>query len=50
MAEEIIRSGGNYEMSVNGIGAAGYLAMYGMREVERSVAEKDFKKEDKENE
>ncbi len=29
-------------MNINGIGAARYLAMYGMRETERSVAEKNF--------
>lgn len=42
MAEETIRSGGNYEMSISEIGAAGYSAMYGMRGTERSVAEKSF--------
>ncbi len=29
-------------MNINGIGAAGYLALYRMRETERSVAEKSF--------
>lgn len=29
-------------MNVNGIGAAGYLAMYGMRETEGHVADKNF--------
>ncbi len=37
-----IKNGGDLEMNVNGIGAAGYFAMYGMRETERSVAEKNF--------
>ena len=29
-------------MNINGIGAAGYLAMYGIRGTEGSVAEKNF--------
>ena len=29
-------------MNINGIGAAGYLAMYGMRETERHMADKNF--------
>ena len=29
-------------MNINGIGAAGYLAMYGMRETEGHVADKNF--------
>lgn len=29
-------------MNINGIGAAGYLAVYGMRETERHMADKNF--------
>lgn len=29
-------------MNVNGIGVVGYLAMYGMREIEGHVADKNF--------
>ena len=39
---DAIKNGGNLEMNVNGIGAAGYLAMYGIRGTGESVAEKSF--------
>ena len=41
-AGKAIENGGDLEMNINGIGAAGYLAMYGMRGAERGVAEKSF--------